>query len=758
MRVNATRISQTIRGVVCRHQEDSAKAARGLDCVGHEISSRRPDTEVAVHRVGSMHISQLRIRHFRNFLNARFAFCKGVNTLIGENGSGKTNALHALRLLLDDSLYRNATRLRESDFCRALDDWHGQWIVVSVDFEELDPAEGCQILKHGTGHMDGTATGTYSLYFRPKFEKRMKLYEMTSETAGPDEIRTYLLALTVDDYEPALTGRGTADLLDNETYRKLAGDFDALSFPNPSDDDRALLGDPMDRTIYGEISCTFAQALRDVVADLRGYRTNPLLALLRGTESTIQIEAAERIIGAVKELNADISSLPEVKNIADGVQNTLHSAVGHTYSPSVGIESALPGRLEKLLQGLTVVVGDDGSSAYRGDIDEQSLGGANLIYLALKMLEYEMKLSTDRVAHFLLIEEPEAHIHTHIQKTLFEHQSARKTQVIVSTHSTHISSAAKIRSVNVLARLKDHAEVYQPAKGLDESTAQRVERYLDAVRSTLLFAKGVILVEGEAELVMVPALIRAAFGVSPDEMGISIIAMDSAFFEHIAVVFHADRIRRRCAIVTDLDKSIVELPENCNEDDAQQKHCRAAQEDGERRRESLTAFTADNGWLRVFLAEHTFEVEFLAARNAREAGETVDTIYKRPADKTRVREALNATELSLAGMEILRLAEKVGKGWFALLLSEKLHADTFIPEYILRAVAFVADSPSAEAIKRIGLFRIANDFSEESRSQLPTLDELKEMTAQEFVELYRRMLPGDDLSLFVGYLEEYRRA
>jgi predicted ATP-dependent endonuclease of OLD family len=233
-----------------------------------------------------MHISQLRIRHFRNFLNARFIFSKGVNTLIGENGSGKTNALYALRLLLDDSLFRNSTRLRETDFCRALDEWHGHWIVISIDFEELDPAEGCQILKHETGHMDGSETGTYSLYFRPKLEKRAKLYEMSSEGAEPDEIRTYLRAMTIDDYEPVLTGRGTADLLDDEAYRELVGDFDALSFPDPNDDDQALLGVRMERTIYGEITCTFVQALRNVMADLDRYRSNPLLALLRGTESS----------------------------------------------------------------------------------------------------------------------------------------------------------------------------------------------------------------------------------------------------------------------------------------------------------------------------------------------------------------------------------------------------------------------------------------------------------------------------------------
>ncbi|MEK5029327.1 AAA family ATPase [Paenibacillus sp. FSL M7-1046] len=66
------------------------------------------------------------------------------------------------------------------------------------------------------------------------------------------------------------------------------------------------------------------------------------------------------------------------------------------------------------------------------------------------MLEYELKQSNDKVAHFLLIEEPEDHIHTYIQKTLFEKYGYQNTQVIISTHSTHISAASKIRSENIL--------------------------------------------------------------------------------------------------------------------------------------------------------------------------------------------------------------------------------------------------------------------------------------------------------------------
>ena len=699
-----------------------------------------------------MHISTLRIRNFRNFLNARFAFQKTVNTLVGENGSGKSNALHALRLLLDDSLTRNATQLRETDFCRKLDSWRGHWIVISVDFEELDPSEGCQILKHEAGHMDGTETGTYTLYFRPNLKVRTQLYEMGRDGVPRADVEQYLNNITINDYEPFLTGRGTADFLSDDIYRNHVGDFATLTFPNPTDEDQALVGVRV-FPIYAELTCTFAQALRDVISDLKGYRTNPLLALLRGTEASIRIEDAERITGIVSQLNTEISDLDEIKNIAGGIQSTLHSTVGHTYSPTVKLQSALPDKIDKLLQKLTVKVNDESGTDHLGDLSEQSLGGANLIYLALKLLEYEVKLSSDRVAHFLLIEEPEAHIHTHVQKTLFENQSLHKTQVIVSTHSTHISSVAKIQSVNVLARRTDHAEVFQPTNGLDNARIGRVERYLDAVRSTLLFAKGVVLVEGQAELVMIPALIKSVFGLSPDEMGISIIAMDCAFFEHVAVIFHNDRVRRRCAIVTDLDRSLLELPNDEAADNAQQKHCRAAQTVGERRRESLTEFAQDNRWVDAFFAEHTFEVDFLAAGNASEAAATLDDIYQQQAAKDRARQGLVADDLRTSGLEILRLAEKVGKGWLALLLAEQLGVGSSFPEYILRAVAFAVESASPEAVKRIGLFRIENDGN--LSPLFPAIPELQVLEAGAFAELYRRTVPEDHLTRFMAYLEEY---
>ena len=704
-----------------------------------------------------MHITEVRIRQYRNFMNARFAFKEGVNTLVGENGAGKTNIFQALRILLDENLPRNAIYLRETDFCRSLDDWRGHWVIISVDFADLDPSEGCQLLKHDAGHMNASGTGTHTFFFRPKFEVRKQLFDLFPNGAGGSAtaVTDLLATLTIDDYEPYITGRATADFLDDGVYAECVGDFENRIFPDPEDDDQNKLGVKMD-PILPEITCTFIKALRDVVAELKGYKGNPLLTLLRGLESSIQITDSQRISGTVDALNKDIASLQEIKNLSSGIQTSLRKAVGHTFSPEISIESSLPSSIDKLLQRLSVLVGDQSGSKYKGELYEQSLGSANLIYLALKFLEYERKLSSDRVAHFLFIEEPEAHLHTHIQKTLFTKLKDHQTQVIVSTHSTHISSASKISSVNVLAKQASHAEVYQPAKNLDPMDAERVERYLDAVRSTLLFARGVVLVEGQAELVMIPSMVKAVFGMGLDELGISVVSMNSAFFKHISIIFDQDRIHRPCAIVTDLDASLIDLPEDPDDDNEKQKHARAAQVVGEQRRGSLNEFTADNPWIDAFLADHTFEVDFIGAGNSLEAVEVLSIIYTRPASIKTAKEKLESEDIQIAGAEILRLANKEGKGWFALLLSETLYSLTYIPEYILRALAFASKGGiSPETLKQMGLFRCAGEeYPEELKTVHENIADWEKLEPPKFISQYRLVAPEDQLSIFCSHVEE----
>lgn len=703
-----------------------------------------------------MHISSLSIRNFRNFKNAKFLFKNGINTIIGENGSGKTNLFYALRILIDDSLPRYI-HFYSSDFNRSLGDWAGHWIIITLFFDELDASEEAQALAvQSSGHMDTTSSGSYSVYFRPRYQFRKELFDY-SQTAYKNAAGLQLLLdkISLEDYETVYLSRGSGDFSDTETYKKYIGNFDSIEFPDPDEKEELIFGTylPREINIHNEVSCTFIKALRDVESDLRSYANNPLVNLLKGKEKTVEISKQDEIIDSIDKLNEQIGSIDEVIEVKKGIDKSIKDAVGTTYAPNIDIKSELPKEIEKLFQSLKLWVGDPDDEGYKGKIWELSLGGANLIYLSLKLLEYE-KVRTDRIANFLLIEEPEAHIHTHIQKTLFNNLKESRTQVIISTHSTHISSVSKISSVNILSRGDKEAMVFHPSNKLEANEIVRIERYLDAVRSNLLFAKGVLLVEGDAEQILIPEMVKKVFGLSLDEIGVSLINIGSTGFENVARIFHPDRIRKYCAIITDLDKSIVTLPDNPKDDDDYQKHCRASESKGKERKKRLKEFCDGNDYIELFFAENTFEVNLLMNENSYEFVHTLDKIYSREADIKKAKEKFENTSIEIAGVEVLRIADKQGKGWFALLVAEQLVYNTYIPKYILKAIAWASSHINLSSKVKAISYRIKeirnnqNDGLQESAKKF----KLKGKSEEEILKEFCATFPDDQLTKFFDLL------
>ncbi|MEK3992635.1 AAA family ATPase [Robertmurraya sp. FSL R5-0851] len=712
-----------------------------------------------------MYISKMYIRNFRNFCSQNFLFQPGVNTLIGENGSGKTNAFFALRLMIDNNLPISASKLIETDFNRNLSRWQGHWIIISLQFEDLDSSEGANILAHKLEHVDeASSSGSYHFYFRPNKKFRRKLYELSNDKdKDQQKLEEILNEITINEYEGVYHFRGTADFSDEAVYRELVGDFENIIFPNPDDEKKDLLGITTSQIflVRSEIACTHIKALRDVMAELRKNRQSPLLNLLRGSANKIQVTAASNITSKVTDLNETISNLSEIKELAEKVKKTLDSTIGFTYAPNVSIRSELPEDINKLFQSLTLWVGDGEDTSYQGKLEDLSLGGANLIYITLKLLEYEYKQPTEeKAAHFLLIEEPEAHIHTHIQKTMFDNYKFQNTQVITTTHSTHISSANKIKSVNILCKEVNETVVCHPSNGLDDNECTKIERYLDATRSTLLFAKGVILVEGDAELVLIPALFKSVFGLSLDEIGVSLINMNSTVFDHIANLFHDQRIRRHCAIITDHDQSLIPLKANKDDDTDEERKSRNSEIKGEERKQKLDSYCKDNPWVEAFYAEHTFEVDFVLNGNQREIIQTLSKIYKLQKSIDTSKALLESNDDIIVGLETLRLADKVvGKGWFALTLAEELTYETFIPEYILEAIAFAAGHIGFKHFVKMAKYRIEQHCSYDELCEfVDALENLSdiEQTYSKLRELCEEYLDEDDnLILLIDNYEDY---
>ncbi|WP_462146187.1 ATP-dependent nuclease [Pseudoalteromonas gelatinilytica] len=656
-----------------------------------------------------MHISKLTLRNYRNFKNSTLAFNRGINTLIGENGAGKTNVFRAIRLLLDNNLPRSASKLIEDDFCRKLASWRGHWIVISLEFSDIGMDEVSQALFiHGTAQLNDNPLkkASYNLIFRPKAHIRKRLSEI--EDGDVEELLEVQNDISIADYETIFTGKSEADFSDDDVYRKIVGDFNSVSFP--SQISKKDIGVPLPKifSMPNEVSFTFVKALRDVVADFRSNRTNPLFNLLKLKSERIKDEEFEPIVEIVDELNESIESLSDVKDIKVGIKNTLSETLGDTYSPnSLSIRSGLSREAEQLFQSLKLFV-DESDDDHEGTIHEMSLGGANLIYLTLKLLEFKYQRPEESIANFLLIEEPEAHIHTHIQKTLFDKIGNSETQIIYSTHSSHVSEVSNIENINILSKTSEGCAVFQPAIGLDKPQIVFVERYLDAIRSNLLFAKSVILVEGDAEEILIPTLVKKSLGLSLDELGITLVNMRSTGFENIALLFHDNRIRKKCAIITDLDKAFFSFEPNDNDNDSEARaknKARGSEKSGKERQEKLEEFSRGNKWVSPFFAEHTFEVDFIKSSNSSYLEKTVDAVYSNPATRTKAKTELFDPDIVISGKRALTMANKLGKGWFAISLGQHIDCNVIVPEYICNAVLFAHENFTENQIYKILKYR-----------------------------------------------------
>ncbi|CBJ35969.1 conserved hypothethical protein, P-loop containing nucleoside triphosphate hydrolase domain (plasmid) [Ralstonia solanacearum PSI07] len=608
-------------------------------------------------------------------------------------------------------MVRASYKLNESDFHRGLGSWRGHWIVISVEFEDVSPDEAIQALFiHGTGvGLAGgvVARATYNLIFRPNKQIRMNLAALADfDIAG---MRAILDQVTIDDYETLFTGRSVADFADPVVYRRIVGDFDNAVFSNEVEFPELGARIPGTLSVTKEVSFTFIQALRDVVSEFHSNRTNPLLTLLKSKSGQIDPAQFQPIVERAQQLNREIENLNDVRTVRSDIEETIYGAAGQTYSPSLlAIKSDLPDEADLLFQSLKLFVGEfDGD--HEGSIQELSLGGANLIFLTLKLLEFKYQHDRQAIANFLLIEEPEAHLHTHVQKTLFDRIGYTGAQIIYSTHSTHISEVSNIESVNILGRNRVTCEAFQPSAGLATDQLGNVQRYLDAVRSNLLFAKSVLLVEGDAEEILIPLMVKQLLGVSLDELGISLVNIGSTGFDNVSVLFHEARIRRRCSIITDLDAAFMN-PHPVPGDDPETLQLKSkllrAQTSGAARKVVLDAQAAGTAWLRPFYAANTFEVDFVACGNAEKVVASVNEVYTQPATRAQSVAELNSGDPAQFGRRVLTMANYEGKGWFAILLGKQIDHRIVIPPYIRRAIIFAHGMFSTELIFSILKHRV----------------------------------------------------
>ncbi len=468
-----------------------------------------------------MYLSNIKLWNFRKFgsngdidlenPDLDLSFTNGMNVLIGENDSGKSAIIDAIKLVLkthsyewirveDDDFFMDTTRLR-----------------IELKFDDLKDEEA----KNFTEWLGWKGEG---------------------EEAMPFLRLIYDISRKEDRILPSDVRAG----VDDEGYILNA---EAREY----------------------LKATYLKPLRDALSELIPKKYSRLSQILSGHEAFLNKGDDHYLVGKSKILDDTIEKYFEGKKVNDdGIEEELtddqngkslkkeiDSYIRSFYNTSADTQiDVLKGGLKQILEKLELKLRDE---------INPGLGTLNRLFMAAELLHLK-KTNWDGL-RLGLIEELEAHLHPQVQLRVIESLSNQKNiQLILTTHSPNLASKVKLENLIIT----NNCNAYPMGKDytkLEEPDYLFLERFLDVTKANLFFAKGVILVEGWAEEILIP-VISQKIGFDLIENGVSIVNIGSIAFTRYARIFQREEspyLDIPVAVVTDLD--ILPDDENIPEQD-----------------------------------------------------------------------------------------------------------------------------------------------------------------------------------------------
>lgn len=227
----------------------------------------------------------------------------------------------------------------------------------------------------------------------------------------------------------------------------------------------------------------------------------------------------------------------------------------------------------------------DESTVKGHDLPEHAigLGYQNLLSMSFWLLQQQegrLRGAEDDVhpppIHLVLMEEPEAHLHVQVQRVFITkarqavHPADRRdlaTQLLVSTHSSHLAHAVDFADLRYLRRLPSADAACMPTTQVvslgatfsteptaEQETRRFVRRYLEVQHNDLLFADGVIVVEGAAERILIPEWIRRDHA-ELQRRYLSVLEVGGSHAHRFLPLL--DRLQLPTLLITDLDPMSV---------------------------------------------------------------------------------------------------------------------------------------------------------------------------------------------------------
>lgn len=569
--------------------------------------------------------------------------------------------MHGLRLAVDANLSSAYRKLTEQDVHSGVTIADPIQVLVSCEFRGYD-ADAVDINEYallGPCEVEpGLARITYR--FRPRASVREQL------ESGERKSGTLKLA----DYHFEVGGGGANDPA-TVTWNEEAGT--SIRFG----DLQAFLVE-------------YLPAQRDARQILRQGNNSPLGRLIEAHD--IPLDERDKLVDLVKGANDSIGASPTISAVGDSLESTFCSTAGEAFDMAVKL-GMTEVSFASISRAMTVLLSNDALTSFSPG--RNGLGLNNILYLSMLLDLFDRRVgSVDAAGQLLLIEEPEAHLHPQLQRVVYDSLSAKNVQVILSSHSTHITSHAPLKSFVALTNDGTSATasaVPANAPGLTDKEVADLERFLDATRSSLLFARKVLLVEGPAEVFLIPPLVKHVMKVDLNRNGVAVVAIHGTHFAPYAKLFGPKALSKRCAIVGDADLKLgcaeLEIADGSD-------------------RESIWWTTQksdamDNEFVKSFLCGTTFERAVTLPGTMEMLADACEELSKVKAEA-----ALRKAQAAMTGAKgmdlgsaflsplrdpVLSAAQAVGKARFAQVASKHVNKATELPAYIYQAVAWLLD-------------------------------------------------------------------
>lgn len=235
-------------------------------------------------------------------------------------------------------------------------------------------------------------------------------------------------------------------------------------------------------------------------------------------------------------MQADDALTESYKTVFGGVTSSIRDFGGERPNETELVFKSLLRESDLLPGNISLMYRDLRSDAELPE-SHNGLGYLNLIGILIQVKTIASQLRRDAkpdkapaAVNLLFIEEPEAHTHPQLQrvfmdniKSLLDEESNGDSaspivlQTMITTHSAHIVSSADLHDIKYLQREGNVVKVkdlrlmeaeYAKAKEPYDAWYRFLKQYLTLARADVFFADKLVLVEGDTERILLPAMMK----------------------------------------------------------------------------------------------------------------------------------------------------------------------------------------------------------------------------------------------------------